>query len=189
MQDINTITVIWFSHKVMTKNRGKWCMKKTTMILSAIVIVSVVAGLILISNEGVLDSILNGVNLGGNGNSTTNGDTNKPSNNEPIQTDSNHDGRFVGNWTFVEGTSGGKPVTHIVSGWISYKADGNWTECFDYGDQILNEQGTWQAKDGVLCWGTNGSEISDWYSVDDYQFVGDDLIISSDNSEMRYRIH
>jgi len=164
-------------------------MKKTTMILSAIVIVSVIAGLILVSNEGVLDSILNGVNAGENGNTPTNGGNEEPSNNEYTPTDSNHDGRFVGNWTFVEGTTSGQPVTHIVSGWINYKADGTWTESFDYGDQILNEQGTWQAKDGVIYWGTDGTEISDWYSVDDYQFTGDDLIISSDYSEMRYRIH
>jgi hypothetical protein len=167
----------------------KDCMKKTTMMLSAIIVVAAVAGFILINNEGVLDPILNGLNTGENGNPNTNGDTEEPSNNEYTSTDPNHDGRLVGNWTYVEGTSSGQPITHIVSGWINYKADGNWTEFFDYGDQLLNEQGTWQAKDGVLCWGTNGSEISDWYSVDDYQIVGDDLIISSDYSEMRYRIH
>jgi hypothetical protein len=164
-------------------------MKKTTMILSAIIVVAAIAGFILINNEGVLDPILNGLNTGENGNPNTNGDNEEPSNNEYTSTDPNHDGRLVGNWTFVEGTASGKPVTHIVSGWINYKADGNWTEFFDYGDQLLNEQGTWQAKDGVLYWGTNGSEISDWYSVDDYQIIGDDLIISSDYSEMRYRIH
>jgi hypothetical protein len=164
-------------------------MKKTTMILSAIIVVAAVAGFILINNEGVLDPILNGLNTGETGNTNTNGDTEEPSNNDYTATDSNHDGRLVGNWTFVEGTSSGQPITHIVSGWINYKADGTWTEFFDYGDQLLNEQGTWQAKDGVLCWGTDGSEISDWYSVDDYQIAGDDLIISSDYSEIRYRIH
>ena len=162
-------------------------MKKTTMIVSAIVVVSIIAGLVIINNEGILDSILGGVNIGENGNTNANGKNEKPSNNDPIQTDSNHDGRFVGNWTFVEGTSSGKPVTHIASAWINYKADGTWTDFYDFGHQIRRQQGTWQAKDGVLYWGTDGSQISDWYSVDDYQFVGDDLIISKDASEMRYR--
>lgn len=165
-------------------------MKKTTMILAAIVVVAVAAGFIFINNEGVLDSILNATNTTENGNTNTNGETEQPSNNNGYtSTDANHDGRFVGNWTFIEGTSSGKPITHIVSGWIYYKADGTWTNFFDYGHQLLNEQGTWQAKDGVLCWGTDGTEISDWYSVDDYQFVDDDLIISSDYSEVRYRTH
>jgi len=162
-------------------------MKKTTMILSAIVIVSVIAGVVLINNEGILDSILEGVNSGGNGNTNTGGDNEGSSTNNNSNTDPNHDGRFVGNWTFVEGTSSGKPVTHIASAWINYKADGTWTDFFDFGHQIRRQQGTWQAKDGVIYWGTNGSEISDWYSVDDYQFTGDDLILSTDTSEMRYR--
>ena len=155
-------------------------MKKTTMIISAIVIVSVIAGFTLLNNEGVIDSILNEVNIEGNGNTNTNGDNEGPSNTDYTNNDSNQDGSIVGNWTFVSSETNGEPVTHVTSAWVNYKADGTWTYFYDYGYTTVNDEGTWQAQDGVLYWGTEGHEISDWYSVDNYEVTGDDLIITTD---------
>ena len=157
-------------------------MKKTKIVLVAVVLVVVVAGFMFTKNEGYLDTILNVGDNGGNDNTNTGGDNDGPSNDGVNQA-----GSIVGNWTFVDGTQNGQPVTHIASGWVNYKADGTWTYFYDYGYTTLNDEGTWQAQDGELYWGTEGSEISDWYSYDNYQLVGDDLIISSNTSEMRYR--
>ena len=161
-------------------------MKKTKLILVAVVLVVVVAGFMFIKNEGYLDTILAGDNSGGNGDTNPSENNGGSSTDGNTNTDGNHDGRFVGNWTFVDGTSSGQPVTHITSGWVNYKADGTWSYFFDYGYTTVNAEGTWQAKDGTLYWGTNGNEISDWYSVESYQFTGDNLILSTDTSEMRY---
>ena len=157
-------------------------MKKTKIILVAVVIVVIVAGFTFINNEGYLDTILNAGDNGGNDNTNTGGDNEGSSNNGV-----NQDGSIVGNWTFVNGTTNGQPVTHIASGWINYKADGTWTYFYDYGYTTINDQGTWQAQHWELYWGTEGSEISDWYAYDNYQLKGDNLVIISDTSEMIYR--
>ena len=145
------------------------------MILGIVaVVVLVVAGFTLLNNEGTSETNTDGTNEGSSVNDGSNEGLNQANN-------------IVGNWTFVSGTQNGSPVTHIVSGWVNYKADGTWVYFFDYGYTTVDAEGTWQAQDGELYWGTNGNEVSDWYSYDSYQFVDGDLVITSDNSEMIYR--
>ena len=149
-------------------------MNKNIMIFGVLaVLVLVIAGFTLMNNEGTSD---------------VNGDTEGPSDNNDSTIGANEYGSIVGNWTFVSGTTNGEPITHIVSGWVNYKADGTWTYFYDYGYTTVNDQGTWQAQDGELSWGTDGSEINDWYSYDTYKFVDGDLVIMSPNSEMRYTL-
>ena len=100
---------------------------------------------------------------------------------------SNLDQRFIGNWTWISATSGGEPVTGIASGWLNFEADGTWDFYYDYGYSERIQNGTWQAKDGDLYWGTEGFEISDWYSYDSYEFVDGDLIIIQQMGESRYQ--
>ena len=100
---------------------------------------------------------------------------------------SNLDQRFIGNWTWISATSGGEPVTGIASGWLNFEADGTWDFYYDYGYSERIQNGTWQAKDGDLYWGTEGYEISDWYSYDSYEFVDGDLIIIQQTGESRYQ--
>lgn len=100
---------------------------------------------------------------------------------------SNLDQRFIGNWTWISATSGGEPVTGIASGWLNFEADGTWDFYYDYGYSERIQNGTWQAKDGELYWGTEGYEISDWYSYDSYEFVDGDLIIIQQTGESRYQ--
>jgi len=100
---------------------------------------------------------------------------------------SNLDPRFVGNWTWVSAVSGGEPVTDISNGWLNFEADGTWDFYYDYGYTERIQNGTWQAKDGELYWGTEGFEISDWYAYDTYEFIDGDLIIIQSGGESRYR--
>ncbi len=145
-------------------------MEKHKMIIFAVLAVSVlvVAAVALTNNEGTSDT---NTADGNNEGSPATGDSN---------TGTNAQASIVGNWTFVNSTTNGELVTHIASGWVSYKDDGTWTYSFDYGYTIVNDEGTWQAQDGKLYWGTEGHEISDWYSVDNYEVIGDDLIVSTD---------
>ncbi|HMA83416.1 MAG TPA: hypothetical protein VKP59_04220 [Candidatus Thermoplasmatota archaeon] len=100
---------------------------------------------------------------------------------------SNLDPRFIENWTWVSAVSGGEPVTEISYGWLNFEADGTWNFYYDYGYTERIQNGTWQAKDGELYWGTEGSEISDWYAYDNYEFDDGDLIIIQSGGESRYR--
>ena len=163
---------------VYIKIERKDVMQKNMMILFGVVVVVVlvVAGFTLLNNDGTSDS-------------STNRENEDPLTNDNSNTSTTGYGSIVGNWTFLSGTSNGEPVTHIVSGWVNYKSDGTWVYSYDYGYTTVDAEGTWQTQDGQLAWGTNGSEISDWYSVDSYDFVDGDLVISSSTSEMRYRGH
>jgi hypothetical protein len=158
-------------------------MEKNQMMLFAViaVVVLAVAAVTLTNNEGAPEANTTGDIPEGNENTNPEGDKEGASNNSV-----NVAGTVVGNWTFINGTNSDGPVTHIASGWIDYKADGTWTYFYDYGYTTVDQEGTWQAQDGQLYWGTNGSEISDWYSYDTYEIVGDVLIIRSDGSEMFY---
>ena len=157
-------------------------MEKTKMMLFAVLAVSVllVAAFTLTNNEGI-----NEINPDNNDKKDN---TNPEGDNQGASSDvaTTAGGSIVGNWTFVNGTSNGEPVTHIASGWVNYKADGTWTYFYDYGYTTVEAEGTWQTQDGQLSWGTNGSEISDWYSMDTYEIKGDILIIRSSGSEMFY---
>lgn len=85
----------------------------------------------------------------------------------------NHDPRLIGNWTYN-------------NSWVHFHEDGTFHFLYDYVYNFALYEGTWQAKDGQLSWGTNGHEISDWYSMDSYHFNGDDLVITRDSSEITY---
>lgn len=97
----------------------------------------------------------------------------------------NHDPRLIGNWTWTDGTNQGNPVDYITRGWVNFMQDGTFKSFYDYGYTTVNYEGTWQAKDGDLYWGTNGHEISDWYSTDNYQIDGK-LTIDNSATEMNY---
>jgi len=103
-------------------------------------------------------------------------------------TTANIDVNMLGNWTWTSGTNNGEPITHISSGWVHFKNDGTFNSVYDYGYTLVIYEGTWQAQNGDLYWGTNGNEISDWYSTDSYQASGNELIITSDSSEMIYNL-
>jgi hypothetical protein len=118
---------------------------------------------------------------------TENQDVGNSDNNDSNQYNSNLDPRFIGNWTWVSAVSGGNPVTDISSGWLKFEADGTWDFYYDYGYTERIQNGTWQAKDGELYWGTEGYEISDWYSYDTYEFEDGDLIIIQSSGESRYQ--
>lgn len=175
-------SIIDFSIMTISRNKEKDVMEKNKMMVFAVlaVLVLAVAALTLTNNNGTPATTTGDTNEG-NGNTNPEGENEGSSN-----TGANGAGSIVGNWTFVNGTTNDGPVTHIASGWIDYKADGTWTYFYDYGYTTVNQEGTWQAQDGELYWGTNGSEISDWYSYDTYEIVGDVLIITSDGSEMFY---
>jgi len=85
----------------------------------------------------------------------------------------NHDPRLIGNWTYN-------------NSWVNFHEDGTFNSAYDYDYTIVRYEGTWQAKDGQLSWGTNGHEISDWYSMDSYHFNGDDLVINRDSTVSTY---
>jgi len=108
-------------------------------------------------------------------------------NNDSGQYASNLDPRFFGNWTWVNASSSGEPVTDISYGWLNFKEDGTWNFYYDYGYTERIQNGTWQAKDGELYWGTEGFEISDWYAYDNYEFIDGDLIIIQSGGESRYQ--
>ena len=164
-------------------------MEKNQMMIFAViaVVVLAVAAFTLTNNEGTPDpNTTGGDNLEGNENPNPEGENEGSSVTENPNSGASVAGSIVGNWTFINGTNNDGPVTHIASGWIDYKADGTWTYFYDYGYTTVNQEGTWQAQEGQLYWGTNGSEISDWYSYDTYEIVGDVLIIRGDGSEMFY---
>ncbi len=120
-----------------------------------------------------------------NGIDNTNDDTNDDGSGEYA---SNIDMNLVGNWTWISGNNNGEPVTQIINGWVHFKQDGTWKFAYDYDYTMRIQNGTWQARDGELYWGTAGQEISDWYSIDSYKFgINDgDLSIMSGNSVMNY---
>lgn len=122
-----------------------------------------------------------------NQNASDNNGSSSDSNDDASDYAVNVDKNLVGNWTWTCGTSNGEPVTHISSGWVNFKKNGTWMYAYDYGYTITIQNGTWQAKDGQLYWGTDGSEISDWYSINSYELVNsNELVISTDSSDSLY---
>jgi len=106
-----------------------------------------------------------------NNNNQNTGDDNTDDNSNTYSV--NHDPRLIGNWTGN-------------NSWVHFHEDGTFQSAYDYDYTIVTYEGTWQAKDGQLSWGTNGHEISDWYSMDTYHFNGDDLVITQDTIESTY---
>ena len=149
----------------LKKNFGK----KQMMLLGAVII-----------SIFLLAGCTNNNNAGDNNQGT--GDENNDDSGYAVNADPN----MVGNWTWTSGTSSGEPITHIISSWVNFHKDGTFNSVYEYDNQLVIYEGTWQAKDGDLAWGTNGNEISDWYLTDSYQVSGNELIITSDSSEMKY---
>jgi len=155
--------------------------KKQIMILGAALIsILLLAGC---TDNSTSNSDENNQETGDN-NNAGNSDNSGNSNGYAVNVDPN----MVGNWTWTSGTNSGEPITHISSGWVNFKEDGTFNSYYDYGYTVVVYEGTWQAKDGDLYWGTNGHEISDWYSYDTYDFITNNgLTIISDSSEMLYQ--